>query len=260
MHLSDFLNESFDADLEKNLITYQNNKPYPHIIIDNFLQEEVAKQISEVFPKLDGDFWFQYDNPIEKKFATDDIRKFPPQIASLIHVLNSQEFVQKVEKLMGIGPLFSDPYLHGGGLHCTRKGGKLDIHLDYSIHPKLGLERRCNLILYLTPEWNEKWGGALQMWDKNMEKMEKKAEVKFNRAVIFTTDDTSYHGLPDPLDCPESITRNSIALYYLSKPRTEASTRPRALFKGRPQDPKDSKLDEFRKKRSEVSGIYKKTS
>lgn len=260
MHLSDFLNESFDLNLEKNVGIYKNNQPYPHIVIDNFLKESVAKEIAESFPKIDSGFWFQYDNPIEKKFATDDIRKFPTSIAKLIHTLNSEEFVKKVQKLIGVNELFSDPYIHGGGLHCSRKGGKLDIHLDYSIHPKLGLERRSNLILYLTPNWDPKWGGTLEMWDKDMKEAVKKVDVKFNRAVIFNTDDTSYHGHPDPINCPDTTSRNSIALYYLSEPRKSASHRQRALFVPRPQDPKDPELDAFRKKRSEVLGVYNKTS
>ncbi len=256
MKLADFINDSFEKELENNSKTYQSNLPYSHIVIDDFLKPEIAKEIADSFPKLDSGFWFQYDNPIEKKFATDDVRKFPPIIAKVIHALNSQDFVSKIEKLMGVENLYSDPYLHGGGLHCSRQGGKLDIHLDYSIHPKLKMERRCNLILYLTPDWDPSWGGTLEMWDKDMKNAEKKVEVKFNRAVIFNTDDLSYHGHPDPIQCPDGLSRNSIALYYLSEPRSESSKRPRALFMKRPQDPNDPKLDEFRKQRSQVLGIY----
>ncbi len=257
MQISSFINDSFELELNKNSDIYQKNTPYPHIIIDNFLKDDVARKVAESFPSLDSSFWFQYDNPIEKKFATDDIRKFPPIIAKLIHVLNSKDFIEKIEKLMGIDSLFSDPYLHGGGLHCSRNGGKLDIHLDYSLHPKLEMERRCNLILYLSPKWDEKWGGHFEMWNDNISKCEKRIAPKFNRAVIFNTDDISFHGHPDPINCPENVSRNSIALYYLTETRKNSSSRPRARFFKRPQDPEDQALEEFRKKRSEVSGIYK---
>ena len=57
----------------------------------------------------------------------------------------------------------------------------------------------------------------------------------FNHAVIFNTDDRSLHGFPDPLTCPENISRNSLALYYYTveeKPRlvaraTDYHARPR---------------------------------
>jgi Rps23 Pro-64 3,4-dihydroxylase Tpa1-like proline 4-hydroxylase len=40
---------------------------------------------------------------------------------------------------------------------------KLNVHLDYSIHPKLGLERRLNLVLYITSGWKPEWGGTARL-------------------------------------------------------------------------------------------------
>jgi hypothetical protein len=256
MKLSQFINPNFFYNLENNSNIYKNNNPFPHIVIDGFLKPEIANEVAENFPKLDSGFWYQYDNPIEKKFATDDIRKFPTLIAKVIHSLNSQDFTNSLEKLIGIKDLFSDPYLHGGGLHCSRKGGKLDVHLDYSLHPKLRMERRCNLILYLSSNWQSEWGGNLELWNNDMTKCEKKVEPIFNRVVIFNTDDLSFHGHPEELKTPEGISRNSIALYYLTEARESASSRPRARFFKRPQDPENQELEDFRKKRSEVSGVY----
>ena len=42
-----------------------------------------------------------------------------------------------------------------------------------------------------------------------------------NRCVVFNTTSNSYHGHPDPLTCPEGITRNSIALYYYTNGRDD---------------------------------------
>src|SRR5437879_5521062 len=80
--------------------------------------------------------------------------------------LNSPRFVSQIADLVGCD-LFPDPGLHGGGWHAHARGGKLNVHLDYSIHPKLGLERRVNLIVYLTPGWKQEWGGALGLWAHN---------------------------------------------------------------------------------------------
>lgn len=41
----------------------------------------------------------------------------------------------------------------------------------------------------------------------------------FNRLVVFSTTDWSYHGLPDPIECPKEMSRKSIALYYYSNGR-----------------------------------------
>ena len=37
-----------------------------------------------------------------------------------------------------------------------------------------------------------------------------------NRVLIFTTDVTSFHGHPEPMRCPEGVSRRSLALYYFS--------------------------------------------
>jgi Rps23 Pro-64 3,4-dihydroxylase Tpa1-like proline 4-hydroxylase len=192
MKFENYINQKVLKNWQSLSPSYKSSEPFNHIVIDDFLQEDVARDLAGFFPHFSSDFWYEYNNPIEKKLASDDIRKFPPLFAKVIHSLNSQDFLKKIEELTGIKDLFSDPYLHGGGLHCSKQGGKLDIHLDYSIHPKLQMERRINLILYLTPDWQEEWGGAFEIWNKDVSKCEKKLLPKFNRVVIFNTDDSSF--------------------------------------------------------------------
>jgi len=43
----------------------------------------------------------------------------------------------------------------------------------------------------------------------------------FNRIVLFTATGDSWHGHPDPLNCPEERSRKSLALYYYSNGRPE---------------------------------------
>ena len=245
---------------------YNSSNPFPHIVIDNFLKYEIAKEINAQFPKVEDEIWYEYSNPIEKKFASDDVRKFPPIIAQTLHFLNSESFLKELTRMTGIENLFSDPYFHGGGLHLIKTGGKLDMHLDYSIHPKLNLERRMNLILYMVDEdFKEEWGGELELWkgDYNEEKdeytlttLEKKVYPKFNRAILFNTNDISFHGHPNPLNAPEGVFRKSLALYYLTEPQSNANKRPRARFIARPFDDKSEEIEDFRKKRSSVKNVY----
>ncbi len=244
---------------------FKGVKPFPYIVIDDFLLPEVAEQIFKDFPTPDSEIWYEYNNILEKKLASDDMRKFPVSIAKAIHTLNHQSFIDELESLTGITGLISDPYLHGGGIHCITKDGKLDMHVDYSIHPKLGMERRLNLIVYLVDkDWQESWGGELELWDGNWidgkpELTEKKVGVlpKFNRAVIFETGDDSFHGHPEALTCPEGVYRRSIALYYLTEPRQGATDRTRAHFIARHGlDNEDEQSQKFREARSSIKGIY----
>lgn len=233
---------------------YVNAKPFPHIVIDNFLDEEFCEKLADNFPDHNADFWLKYNNPIEKKLLYNHLDDNMPKIVKdTLLYLNDGYILKCLEQLTAIDDLISDPGLHGGGMHCSKKGGKLDIHIDYSIHPKLNLERRINLIIYLNKDWKSEYGGNLELWDENVQNCVQKIAPVFNRAAIFNTGDISYHGHPDPINCPENISRKSLALYYLTTPREEATQRFKARFVARPQDSKDPELEEFRLKRSGLS-------
>eukprot|EP01126_Amoeba_proteus_P026020 TRINITY_DN2582_c0_g1_i12.p1 TRINITY_DN2582_c0_g1~~TRINITY_DN2582_c0_g1_i12.p1 ORF type:complete len:154 (+),score=26.75 TRINITY_DN2582_c0_g1_i12:42-503(+) len=85
------------------------------------------------------------------------------------------------EKKKGITELEADPFLHGAGLHCHPPHGKLDIHLDYTLHPLLNnKERRLNLILFLCKDWKPEFGGELQLWDSNLKSCIQRCAVHHN--------------------------------------------------------------------------------
>jgi hypothetical protein len=54
-----------------------------------------------------------------------------------------------------------------------------------------------------------------------MTNVEVNVEPLFNRAVIFTITDDSLHRHPVPLNTPENVSRNSIALYYFTEENPE---------------------------------------
>jgi hypothetical protein len=123
------------------------------------------------------------------------------------------------------------------------------MHLDYEKHPFLNKQRKLNIILYMSKDWKEEWNGETQLWDKEMQKCVVKSPVVFNTAIIFKTDETSWHGLPEPITCPDEILRKSIAYYYISpldsKPDSSkvgndgSGYRTKASFTKRPEDPVD---------------------
>ena len=137
-----------------------------------------------------------------------------------MHYLNSEPFLEFLQILTGIQePLISDPYFVGAGQHEIKKGGLLKVHADFNKHPTLHLDRRINVLVYLNKDWKEEYGGCFELWNEDMSKCGKKILPYFNRIAIFNTTDFSYHGHPDPLNCPEDRSRKSLALYYYSNGR-----------------------------------------
>lgn len=232
------------------------NFPFYYQVIDNFFNQEQAKTISKEFPEYNSDIWYCYNNPLENKKTCNNWYQFGPETYKTLTMLNSKEFIKQLQKITGISKLYPDIGLHGGGLHIHGTGGKLNVHLDYSIHPKLKLQRKLNLIIYLEEDWNPEWGGNLELWSHNKEKNKPdkrfvKIDNVFNRAVLFDTTQNSWHGFPDPLTCPEGRYRKSLAVYYLTDPSEGTDPRPRALYaptKEQENNPEILKLIEERVK------------
>lgn len=229
----------------KKLTKY--SEPFNHYIIDDFLDETTAKSLSDNFPTID-DNWYKYDNHFEKKRAIDNLAYMPPLHSFVLMAFNSREFVEALEMITGISGLIPDPWLRGGGLHQIIPGGKLDVHADFNLHPHLKLQRRLNVLLYLNQGWQKEWGGELELWEKDMSKCAKKILPMYNKLVIFETNDDSFHGHPDPLKCPEGVTRKSMALYYYTAPE-EAIAPHSTMFQKRPGDITTPEVEELRQKR-----------
>jgi Rps23 Pro-64 3,4-dihydroxylase Tpa1-like proline 4-hydroxylase len=202
-------------DIDNLSNKFLNNQPFEHIIIDNFLDENYANVLYNLFPEK-FDNWYVYENPIEVKYTYDNIEKLEEPMNKYFYYLSSNVMINIFRKLTNIEDLTFDEYLHGAGLHCHPKYGRLNIHLDYEKHPITNTERRLNIILFLSKNWNKEWNGENELWDKDVKKCIVKTEVVFNRAIIFKTNDVSWHGLPKPIICPEDQYRKSLAFYYVS--------------------------------------------
>lgn len=194
---------------------YKSNQPFPHIRLKEFLDPGAAQSVAKEFPATGTDAWTQYKHHNENKLGMAKRELFPPQLGAVADELNSAEFVAWLSVVTGIPGLMPDTSLEGGGLHQSGPGGFLNVHTDFSMHHyHKNWRRRVNVIVYLNPGWKEEWGGAIEFWEKGMRGCAAKYPPWLNHAVIFTTDDRSLHGFPDPLRCPEGESRKSLAFYY----------------------------------------------
>ncbi len=220
---------------------YAANEPFPHVVIDDFLAPEIAEGLLNAFPEPGTRAWTRFDADHEVKLQLSDEGVMNPFVRDVIAQLNGATFIDFLERLTDIDGLIPDPHLLGGGLHQIEPGGYLDVHADFNYHPRLRLDRRLNLLLYLNREWLDDYNGHLELWDTAMSGCQRRIAPLFNRCVIFTTTDFSYHGHPDPLRCPQGRTRKSLALYYYSngRPAHEIASGEQAdghstLFRARP--------------------------
>jgi len=237
---------------------FNNAEPFEHIIINNFLKQDIAEKISDEFPKNLEDY-YHYNNPLEIKYAYDDISNMSDNIKNVFYSLCSNKIIDILKIITQNQNIEYDPTCHGGGLHLHSNNGRLHMHLDYEKHPILeNKQRYLNIILYLTKDWNNEWGGQTELWDKDMTECKVKSNVEFNTALIFKTTEKSWHGLPEPIKCPENVFRKTLAFYYLipleninsynnKKGIGKDGYRTKAVFTKRPQDPYNPLIEKLYK-------------
>jgi Rps23 Pro-64 3,4-dihydroxylase Tpa1-like proline 4-hydroxylase len=232
--------DSFEIDFakldriaEEKATAYQSADPFPHIVIDDFVNSSLLERVREEVSSSTGQHWRAMDDSFQRKFANANMRDMGPNTRALINFMNGQEILGFLEALTGIEGLVADWQLAGGGMHALRDGGFLNVHADFNYHPHLKLDRRINLLLYLNKEWQPDWGGQLELWDRDMSHCRHSINPEFNRCVIFNTTDRSFHGNPNPVKAPDGRPRLSLAFYYYSngRPNDELSATHFTLFR-----------------------------
>lgn len=222
--VSDVVHPWVMARLDEIAQTYANADPFPHVVIDDFFRPEVADFLSFNFPPMSA-MPTVFKELMSYKGQLSDIGGKWPLFNGVFDVLQSPEFLKTMERLTGIPKLLHDASRAGGGLHQSPRSGFLDIHVDANFHPfDKRLHRRLNIIVYVSPRWESAWGGELQLWSNKGDKpgaLRQSVIPKFNRAVIFSTTRTSWHGVT-PVRCPDGESRRSLALYYYTRERPES--------------------------------------
>jgi Rps23 Pro-64 3,4-dihydroxylase Tpa1-like proline 4-hydroxylase len=234
MKLENYISQKYISALDLKP-SYINNEPFEHIVMKDFFHPEILNKVYDEFPDLSNiKSKIEFANQKEIKLASSGFADISPSATKLIAFLNSNIFLEYLNIMTGIDEiLISDPYLSGGGYHEIKKGGVLKIHADFNKHPKMDLDRRLNLLIYLNKDWNKDWNGNLELYEENnLAEPVKSIVPEFNTCVIFTTRSNTFHGHPDKLSCPENVFRRSIALYYFSigRPVTENSDKHSTLF------------------------------
>jgi hypothetical protein len=219
---------------------FRSAKPFPHMIIDNFLAPEAAAEVARSYPSFEQaqamGFMFNFVNE-QRKIQITDSKKFPDPVRKLNEAISSPQFLGDLEYITGIKGILADEQLSGGGMHLTGSGGRLDVHVDFNLIEDRKLFRRLNILIYLNPVWQEEWGGHIELWDKDVRSCLQRCQPALNRCLIFETSDISYHGVAR-VTAPPDMVRHSFAAYYYTReaPPHWNGTSHSTLFRARPDE------------------------
>ena len=195
---------TLEAEGKRRSESYAQNKPWPHIVIDDFVDPEALNLVRAEASAVRRSSY--YEKFVDRK--TDHNKyAFAPDVVGLetsrlINFLNAGPFIKYLESLTGITGLIADPSYFGGGLHKIQSGGYLEMHVDFNHLKRYNLERRINLLLYLNKDWKDSYHGELELWDRPSKTKQLAIQPLFNRCVIFETNEISFHGV-NAVKCPE---------------------------------------------------------
>jgi hypothetical protein len=199
---------------------YRAARPYPHAVFDGFVGEAIATALAERFPGPDHPGWLRRDYREQAarlgQLQRTGFEGVDPVIRHLLAELSGMAFLDFLGALTGIEGLIPDAHFRGAGLSLTLPGGHLALHADFNRDRTRHLERKVTVLHYLTKtrEWEDAWGGALELWDEARTKCEARYLPIRDRLIVMAHGDTYWHGHPTPLACPEGRYRATVAAYY----------------------------------------------
>ena len=221
--LTDCIDARTLAGVGRHAAAFAQREPFRHVVIDDFLAPDYAAALLAAFPPFERGNARNEAGELGGKSTIERIRGLGRPYAMLDELIQTREFLDFVGRITSIADLLYDPDYFGGGTHENREGQDLDPHVDFNRHPREGWHRRLNLIVYLNHEWDDAWGGSLELHSDPRAADDRVRLVTplFNRCVIFETTEWSWHGF-GRITLPAhraTLTRKSIALYFYTQER-----------------------------------------
>lgn len=212
MHIMNHIKKRF-SNIKKLNDEFVGTPPYPMIALDDFLPNEIALQMEKECVSIPEHHWTEFTRRGShmKECINLDVA---PVANEFVNQFHSQAGMKWLTAITGIKDLIPDPYLIGAGYSKISTGSSLKIHTDFNWNDTIKTHRMLSFIIYLNSEWKEEWGGQLQFNSFDNKRVVQRISPVFNRAVFWRHHRKGFHGFPDPLNCPQNITRNAFRLFF----------------------------------------------
>lgn len=203
-----------------------------YFFLDNLLPEEIVIKIHEVFPQSSE--MVLKKSIREDKYVAAQMNLYNPILEEIIYAFQDKKIVDLIAEICDIKEAIPDENLYAGGISMMGKNQFLNPHLDNSHDKDRERWRVLNLLYYVTPNWEENYGGNLELWPNGLKEKQVTIHSKFNRLIVMATHNNSLHSVsPVTFDGFRCCVSN----YYFSKnPLLETDSFHVTSFRGRPEN------------------------
>lgn len=195
---------------------YRAATPWPHVVVEDLFPADLLDEVVAEMATFDRTEMAGAQTRNMVKRETAEVERVGPATRLVVSAMADPTFVRFIGAIVGIDDLEPDPERFWAGVHETPTGGFTMVHTDFDRHPSSGLYHRSNALLYLNRDWEASWGGSLELWPADMSAVGQRIVPRFNTLVLFETNATTMHGLPDPVAAPDGRSRLSLAAYQFS--------------------------------------------
>jgi len=203
-----------------------------YFFIDDLLPEELALELYDSFPKASE--MVLKKSIREDKYIAAQMNLYNPILEEIIYAFQDQRIVDIIGEICEIKEMIPDDNLYAGGISMMGNKQFLNPHLDNSHDKDRELWRVLNLLYYITPNWEQQYGGNLELWPDGLSKPQITIHSKFNRLAIMATHNDSLHSVSPVVF--EGY-RCCVSNYYFSKnPLLETDDFHVTSFRGRPEN------------------------
>lgn len=203
-----------------------------YFFVDDLLPSAIALEISKIFPEP-GQMVLK-KSIRENKYIAAQMNLYHPLLEEIIYAFQDNRIVEVIGEICSVKNPIPDDNLYAGGISLMGKNQFLNPHLDNSHDKDRNLWRVLNLLYYVTPDWEENYGGNLELWPDGLAHEQITIHSKFNRLAIMETHNNSLHSVSPVVF--EGYRRCISNYYFAHSPLLDSDKFHVTSFRGRPEN------------------------